>query len=154
VEKWGRFLRLTGFEREIIIEGVIGLLVTRVGLHLVGFRRWSVALSKIAPLRPESVKRESPILPSANVIARMESGAARSLFYRPSCLERSMVLCWLLRSRGIPAELRVGAHRQATRFEAHAWVECEGVVLNDSDDVHLHFVPFDGPVVPLERVSH
>lgn len=64
-----------------------------------------------------------------------------------------MVLCWLLRTRGIPAELRVGAQKQVGRFQAHAWVECEGVILNDADDIHAHFVPFDGPVTPAETTS-
>ena len=48
--------------------------------------------------------------------------------------------------RGIAAELRVGARKDAGRFEAHAWVESSGVVLNDTSESHLHFVPFDGPV--------
>lgn len=87
------------------------------------------------------------------MIARLESAAARNLFHRSSCLERSIVLCWLLRSRGIPAELRVGAQKHVERFEAHAWVECEGIVLNDADDIHSHFVPFDGPVTPAETTS-
>lgn len=65
-----------------------------------------------------------------------------------------MVLCWLLRTRGIAAELRVGAQKRQSHFEAHAWVECEGFILNDPQETHIHFVPFDGPITPAETASH
>ena len=56
------------------------------------------------------------------------------------------MLWWLAARRGIPAELRIGARKQAGRFEAHAWVEMGNVVLNDSGEAHLHFAPFDGSI--------
>jgi len=60
------------------------------------------------------------------------------------------VLWWLLRRRGIAAELRIGARKEFDRFEAHAWVEADSAVLNDATAEHRHFVPFDGPITPLE----
>jgi len=49
------------------------------------------------------------------------------------CLERSVVLLALLRRRGVPAELVIGAKQLP--FRAHAWVEVRGVVVNDKDYV-------------------
>jgi hypothetical protein len=91
-----------------------------------------------------------PKLESARGIAKMETVAARNLFFEATCLERSIVLWWLLRSRGIPVELLVGARKQGKRFEAHAWVEFEGTVLSDDAEVHDHFVPFDRPIISGE----
>jgi hypothetical protein len=153
-ETWSGFWRLTGFERGIVIEAAVALVVTWVGLRLAGVRRWNLVLARLAPRTTEGATSTSSMMPSARTIARMESAAARNLFFRPSCLERSMVLCWLLRVRGITAQLRVGAQKQQSRFEAHAWVECEGFVLNDPDETHIHFVPFDGPITPAETASH
>lgn len=152
--KWSGFWRLTGFERGIVLEAAAALVASWVGLRLVGFRRWNFVLSRLGSRSVASASPKSSIVPSARIIARMESAAARNLFFHANCLERSMVLCWLLRSRGIPAELRVGAQKKAERFEAHAWVECDGAVLNEGEDLHLHFVPFDGPVTPMETASH
>jgi hypothetical protein len=66
------------------------------------------------------------------------------------CLSQSLVLWHLLRRQGIKSELRIGFnkndhHRSAAgdNFNAHAWVECQGVVLNDSPGVHERFVVFD-----------
>ena len=81
-------------------------------------------------------------LVAARAIARLEDGAARHLVLRTNCLERSLVLCWLLERRAIGGQLRIGARKQDGRFEAHAWVEVDGSVLNDPYEPHLHFAPF------------
>jgi len=151
VERWHRFWRLSGFERGVVIEATGALLATWFGLRLAGFRRWKSALAwlsplgnAIAPLQGTSEKE------SAQIIARIEAAAARNLFFSTNCLEQSLVLWWLLRRFGIAAEFRIGARKEVGRFEAHAWVEVDSVVLNDADAEHRHFVPFDGPISPLE----
>lgn len=45
------------------------------------------------------------------------------------CLQRSAATACLLRSLGVPAELVIGA--QQMPFRAHAWVEVDGLVVND-----------------------
>jgi hypothetical protein len=45
------------------------------------------------------------------------------------CLQRSAATTCLLRSRGFPAQMVVGA--QQIPFKAHAWVEVEARVVND-----------------------
>ena len=45
------------------------------------------------------------------------------------CLQRSSVLIAMLRRRGVPAHMVIGA--QKLPFKAHAWVEIEGQIFND-----------------------
>lgn len=45
------------------------------------------------------------------------------------CLQRSAAVTLLLRLRGIPVEMVIGA--QKVPFQAHAWVELDGAVVND-----------------------
>jgi hypothetical protein len=45
------------------------------------------------------------------------------------CLQRSAVTACLLKKRGVPAQLVIGA--QQMPFKAHAWVEVDGRVVND-----------------------
>lgn len=47
------------------------------------------------------------------------------------CLQRSAALVCLLRELGIPAMLVIGAQRLP--FQAHAWAEIDGRVVNDSE---------------------
>ncbi len=51
----------------------------------------------------------------------------------------------MMRRRGIGTELRIGARKDNECFEAHAWVEIDGAVLNDTEDVDNRFSPFPSP---------
>jgi Transglutaminase-like superfamily len=151
MERWQKFWRLSGYERGIVLEATGGLLATWLGLRLVGFRRWKSVLAWLVPsVNTAARKQTASQRESAELIARMEAAAARNVFFGTNCLEQSLVLWWLLRRRGISAELRIGARKEFERFEAHAWVELDSAVLNDRNAEHLHFVPFDGPISPLE----
>jgi hypothetical protein len=88
----------------------------------------------------------------AQRIARLESSAARHLFFAPNCLVQSLALRAMLVRRGIDAELRIGARNKPGQFEAHAWVECAGMVLNDASGEHRHFTPFED--VPTAAETH
>jgi Transglutaminase-like superfamily len=151
MERWKRFWRLSGYERGIALEAGAGLLVNWVGLRLAGFRRWKNVLGWLAPSVSDTARQPAASQrDSAELIARMEAAAARNFCVATNCLEQSLVLWWLLRRRGIAAELRIGAHKEFERFEAHAWVEVDSAVLNDASAEHQHFIPFDGPITPLE----
>jgi len=75
--------------------------------------------------------------------------AAEHGFLRVNCLERSLTLWWLLGRRGIESQLRIGVRTASGQFEAHAWVERDGIALNDSNDVGQRFSPFDWAQVPV-----
>lgn len=74
----------------------------------------------------------------------MVHAAARALG-RANCLDRSLTLWALLRRRGIHAGLQLGARKDQECFDAHAWIELDGVVLNDSDDVRQRYAEFHVP---------
>jgi hypothetical protein len=42
--------------------------------------------------------------------------------------------------------LRIGVSRPTGQFEAHAWIEFQGTVINDRLDVGQRFSTFDRPV--------
>lgn len=151
IERYKRFQRLSALERSIVLEAAGGLLATRLGLRLVGFRRWERVLAVFAPsANTTALALDGSDQESALVIARMEAAAARNVLFRPNCLEQSLVLWWLLRRRGVAADLRIGARVDSDRFEAHAWVEFGSQVLNDSSAEHRHFVPFEKPILSTE----
>ena len=74
--------------------------------------------------------------------------------WRPNCLERSLALWWLLQLNALDGELYIGGRKSQGRFEAHAWVEWNGQVLNDSTDAHKHYARFDAPIAAAEAGSH
>jgi len=141
---WQRFWRLSGFERDIALEAAACLPATWVGLRVAGFRRWKSLLEWLAPrIEANAAASNVSLEETARQIARMEAAAARNLFFGTNCLEQSLVLWWLLRIRGIAAELRFGARKEANRFEAHAWVEFHGTILNGAGEENIDFAPFE-----------
>ena len=151
LETWRRFRNLSAHSRGLVLEAAVALTATWIGLRVVGFGRWRRALDWLVPGTVKRASAGDPVaLGSALAVARFEQSAARHLFLRTNCLEQSLVLCWLLQKRGIAAVLRIGARKEQGRFEAHAWVELEGTVLNDAQEQHRHFAPFDRSVTTME----
>lgn len=96
-----------------------------------------------APTPADDADLDDRRLTRARTAARMVASAARNGPCTGTCLQQSIVLCWLLRLQGLKGDLRVGVRRQEHRLDAHAWVEYRGVVLNDDADVRQTFAPFD-----------
>jgi len=75
--------------------------------------------------------------------ARMVRIAAQHGPYRAKCLEQSLILRWLLLRQGIDARILFGARKEEERMQAHAWVEVNGVALNEDDGVFRDFSPIN-----------
>jgi hypothetical protein len=101
-----------------------GLVVADLVLGLSGFHRFHAFLSRVPVRGPQ---RNSVAL--ATALARVVDRAAAFYCKRAWCLQRSAVAMALLRLHGVPAKLAIGIHR--VPFQAHAWVELRGRVIND-----------------------
>ena len=146
--KWKKFWNFSGAERGLLFQALVLLPATAVALRLVGFRRWQAALARLAPAVPTDPRGNG--LERAHQIARMVAAGGHHGPRRSSCLEESLVLWWLLRRQGFSPGLCVGARKRDGRFEAHAWVELAGAVLNDTGEVHRHYTPFDQSIVTAQ----
>jgi Transglutaminase-like superfamily len=145
--KWRRFRKLPRLERELVFRAMTLLPLTEVGLRVMGFRRWKQLIEHFSPPVPRRrILEPADQFERAERITRAARSAERNGPGTPNCLERSLTLWWLLRREGIEGELHIGARKSESRFEAHAWVELRGVVLNDSPDVHTHYARFDAPI--------
>jgi Transglutaminase-like superfamily len=146
-EKWRRFKMRPPEDRRLIFRAALILPMTEIGLRLFGFRRWKELIETISlstralQTLPADVQNET----AKRTVRAVHSMELHGLT-KPNCLERSMTLWWMLRREGIDGELHIGARKQGGRFEAHAWVELNGRVLNDSVEVHQHYARFDAPI--------
>jgi len=86
---------------------------------------------------------DDPARQAARIGSLFDLANRRYSFHEVTCLPASLLLWWLLRRRGIAADLRIGARTLTGEFEAHAWVEFEGVVLNDDQEIRDIYAPFD-----------
>jgi Transglutaminase-like superfamily len=139
---------MNGYARGHVLEAAGGLLMTHAGLRVAGFRLWKSAIEWLTPgMAASGSAATQPEIELARAIGRWQAAAARHLPLKTNCLERSLTLWWQLRRRGIAANLRIGGRKEDGRFEAHAWVEVGGVVLDDSSG---GFEPFDRHPASME----
>jgi len=136
------FRELSWAQRGLLAQAWLLLPLTAIGLRVLGFRLVQAALH-----RTEGATDRRDDLTEAQAVARIVRGAALWSPLHASCLTRSLVLCRLLHRQGLAAELRIGVNKPGGRFEAHAWVEHEGVPLNESQDMERRFAAFDGAVL-------
>jgi hypothetical protein len=144
VSSWGKFRRLTGEERRVFLAALVLLPAVRAGLRTLGLRRVEAVLGK--RLQPGRRTAAGEAAYRALRTARMVAVAAR--YAGGTCLAQSLVLTRFLERAGIPAELRIGVRKGERGFEAHAWVEAEGTILNDTPDVAERFAAFEGNFAP------
>jgi hypothetical protein len=103
-------------------------------------QRLQKKLSRRAPAAPLQVEDAGKQL---DLTCRMVRAAEHYSPFPSSCLEQSLLLWYLLQRQGIAASLRIGVRKDETKFEAHAWVEHNGVALNQADERHRHYAPFE-----------
>jgi hypothetical protein len=141
---------LTSGQRWLLVHALIVLPVTDLGLGLIGVQRWRGVLRRCSNFLPAAryyknqTGTDQGSVDAAQTIAWLVLTASEQGLWRPKCLPRAMTTWFLLRRLGIDSEIRFGARKEDGELEAHAWVECAGVALNEQD-VELRFLPFVGP---------
>jgi hypothetical protein len=86
--------------------------------------------------RVERWPTAEPRTTDSETCRRVRAMVDRAQMYYPKkamCLQHSAVVTWLLRRRGVPAEMVLAACDYPP--EGHAWAEVEGEVVNDSQKV-------------------
>jgi Transglutaminase-like superfamily len=131
-----------------LLQSLALLPLTSLALWLLGFQRLRATLTRLAPVGHASNRGDVELIRRARETARMVGTAARRGPYHATCLPRSLTLWWLLRSRRIDSDLCIGVRKDKGQFEAHAWVELRGLVLNDGSDVRERFMAFNRAILP------
>jgi hypothetical protein len=147
-EQLRRFSALDRPARGLFLRAAALLPLISASLGLRGFRKTQAFLQKFL-LPSTEMPKLSPPASAIALTVRMVRAAVRHGVGHPTCLQESLALWWLLRRQGITCELRIGVRKQGERFEAHAWVEREGVALNEPEALHEHYAAFEGELSSL-----
>ena len=142
---WERLRRFSALERparSLFLRATVLLPLVALSLRWRGFRATQATLQR--SLLNDNQEREAALVSkSAAMIAHMVNAADRHGLVHPSCLAKSLTLWWLLARQGISSHLRIGIRKKEEMFEAHAWVERDGIALNEPDEHHYHYAAFD-----------
>jgi hypothetical protein len=149
MSNWRKFWQLPPSERVLFVSSVLMLLITALALRFIGFNRWHSFLSRSRVEGKHKEAQPANSIEQARAVARMVRLASKHGFYRANCLQCSITLWWLLRRRGVESDIQIGVRKDIEGFQAHAWIEYQGIVLNDVEDIFSSFVRFDRPVARL-----
>ncbi len=79
---------------------------------------------------------DSAELARAERMAELLSIAGRHGLVSATCLRQSVLLEYWLKRQGLAAEIKIGVRKENTLFDAHAWVELNGIPLAQDDLAH------------------
>ena len=144
-ERLQRFKSLDPASRRLFLRAWILLCLISISLAIRGFRGTQSALQRFLPALNNAHRiAAGPKSSEVPRTVRMVRAAARYGIGSPTCLEKSLVLWWLLERQGISSALRIGTRMSNGVFEAHAWVERDGAVLDDHQERHFQYAAFEG----------
>src|ERR1700739_588942 len=144
-----RYKELDSEARKLFWQAAILFPVVAVSLRIRGFRGTNERLRRKLSRQRREPRRAGGNEAALQKTCRMVKAGAQYGLGHPTCLEQSLVLWYLLQSQKIPARLRIGVRKAAGKFEAHAWVEYEGTRLNQSEELHQHYVALEGELSDL-----
>jgi Transglutaminase-like superfamily len=151
---WKTFQRYRALEpeaRALFRDTVFLMPRISMSLHVRGFQKTQRALQqKLSSTTHKSPNGNEDAQYAVQTTCRMVRAGAQYGLIRPSCLVESLTLWYLLRRQSLPATLRIGVRKPAGKFEAHAWVECEGIALNQPAEPHQHYAAFDSGLCELQ----
>jgi hypothetical protein len=118
----------------LVIEAFASLIVFDA-LSLSGYKR----VHGFTRSRPIARRRTTP--GTANRVCRAVDDACVWYYTRVYCLQRSTVTTWMLRRRGVCADLVIGFIPVPLR--SHAWVEVDGAIVNDRPEYQTVYRQLD-----------
>ena len=148
---WERLRRFSALERparSVFLRAIVLLPLVSLSLRWRGFRTTQALLQRfLSNANPERNRAE--LQERAALTAHLVNSADRHGLSHTTCLAKSLTLWWLLGRQGIESHLRIGIRKEDEKFEAHAWVERDGVALNEPEEHHRHYAAFVGALSSL-----
>lgn len=146
-ERLQGWLRLESGDRILCVILILLLVPLHALLATAGYtrtKRWLERTS--ARSDPRTASQEG--FDDARNLVRLGAIAGRYGVVDATCLRQSLLIHFLLRRKGLAPAIRIGVRRQDGIFDAHAWVELDGIALGQGDLAHT---PMPDP--PLHRGS-
>jgi hypothetical protein len=132
------WLALQPGDRWRLLGLMLGLPVIAGLLRIFGLvrtRRWLESMFQ--KKAPRSLAAGD--LDAAQRLTRLADIAGRRGAIHATCLRQALLVHFLLRRRGLAPEFKLGVRKQEGSFDAHAWVELQGVALGQADLAHVPF---------------
>jgi hypothetical protein len=143
IRKLLRFWRLAPAEQWFTVEALILPLAISAGFHLAGVPQTQGWLRRWTRIGRRPSAQDAVV--NIRLACRAQQRVMRTTGILGPCLVRSLALWAMLLRRGLPVHLRVGFRKREGKIEGHAWVEHNGIPVNEDVDEARTFKVSDQP---------
>ena len=131
--------RLSFMDWVLFIQAWGWLLLFDIGLRTRPFTELQAFAARLASRPTLSSGQIENILLSLRVAV---DRARYNHLYSMTCLRRALTLQRLLSKQGISTELKIGARKDNSQLNAHAWIEYQGQTIGEPEEIREKFRPF------------
>jgi hypothetical protein len=128
MRRLAKFLSLSLQEKQLFCEAFVLLLLSRICVKIIAFRHIYRFLSA---LRDETTEQGSC---DVGIVKQSILRAATLLPWKSLCLSQSIAAFIMLRRRGVPAVMFIGARFEHSLIDAHAWIQARYVPDIESEE--------------------
>ena len=128
-------------ELSILLHATLLLPVVTVMLRTKGFN-WTRSHLHGKAFKNIPTHCSDELLVAEN-ITHLVSLSANNIPLKAKCLKRCLVSLWILAGKGIRANLMIGVNKDGADLDAHAWLELDGQVLNESQNTKNEYKVLD-----------
>jgi hypothetical protein len=139
LDKLEKFRALPAARRRVLLEALLALAAARSLTLLMPFRHYSRWLGQpgagtpAASLPPDTAQ-------IAGQITWALAAAGANVPWDAPCLARAVAGKWMLRRRGIPSTLYLGAARDQNDLTFHAWLRAGDCIVTGESEARRHAV--------------
>jgi hypothetical protein len=128
-------------ELSILLHATLLLPVVTAMLRIKGFN-WTRSHLEGKAFKKIPTHCSDELLVAENT-TRLVSVTANNIPLKAKCLKRCLVSLWILAGKGIRANLMIGVNKDGADLDAHAWLELDGQVLNESQNTKNEYKVLD-----------
>lgn len=139
INKIKKFGNLQIKQKLIVIESSAILFIIKLLIKIVGLNR-TYKMLRILPSLPAKKKISTVYIEN---LWRLVFATSKTLPFKTKCIEESITLWIILKTRGIKSHLKIGVNKKSSEFCAHAWIEVDGKPVGNSEDIYNNFSEFD-----------
>lgn len=123
--------------RMLLLLAVLQPLIS-ASLRISGYANTKRRLQSLS-YNPRPRTADTADLAQAGQLAHLAAVAGRRGPIRTTCLRQALAIYFLLRRKGLAPVIKLGVARGVTPPDMHAWVELEGLPLDQSNIVYASF---------------
>lgn len=132
------------YDQLVLIARILTIL-TEVGLRFLSLKTTERIFAYFTKsVTPPDDKETIVIIDKYSTLFKQMNDASS---LKGRCLSRSLVMRFLLSRKGISPDLKIGISQITEHLDVHAWLELDGVLINDDPSVISNYtvLPFTKP---------